>query len=130
MSSDWVDPVVDGIRGTTDLETAIAALDQANEQGLMSQTTYVGTLFILGRVSADRSGQDLASDRLINALMRFANEDQYVQVFEAVFAEGAQHVRQHPGFAELVERVGLVDYWQTRGWPPTCSWNGSEAVCQ
>lgn len=130
MSSDWVDPVVDGVRGTTGIETAIAALDQANERGLMSQTTYVGTLFILGRVSADRSAQDLASDRLINALMRFVNQDQYVQVFEAVFAEGAQHVRQHARFAELVERAGLVEYWQTRGWPPACSWNGSEAVCQ
>ncbi|MCZ6619839.1 MAG: winged helix-turn-helix domain-containing protein [Gammaproteobacteria bacterium] len=130
MPWDWVEPVVDGIRGTADLETAIAALDQAYERGLMSQTTYVGALVVLGRAGKDRPARDLASDRLVATLMRFADQGRYVQAFEAVFAEGAEAVRQHPKFAELVERVGLVDYWQTWGWPSACRWNGSEAVCR
>ncbi|PHR52612.1 MAG: hypothetical protein COA47_17700, partial [Robiginitomaculum sp.] len=34
--------------------------------------------------------------------------------------EISRKVRQHPGFPGFAKRNGLLDYWQTYGWPDKC----------
>jgi hypothetical protein len=43
--------------------------------------------------------------------------------------EGAP-VRRSPRFAELAERIGIVDYWKQYGYPDGCSaGQGTAIVC-
>jgi TolB-like protein len=41
-----------------------------------------------------------------------------------------QRFRQHPVFPVLLQRYGLVDYWDEFGWPETCSRAGDEITCR
>lgn len=38
-------------------------------------------------------------------------------------------VRKHPGFRELMEESGLVDYWRKHGWPEVCQPEGDTFNC-
>ena len=37
--------------------------------------------------------------------------------------------RRLPGFAELVQKLGLVDYWKQYGWPDDCRPVGDGLQC-
>jgi len=39
-------------------------------------------------------------------------------------------VRRDPRFRTLVQRVGLLDYWRTHGWPDACRPEGDTFSCQ
>ncbi len=39
-------------------------------------------------------------------------------------------LRQHPGFTQLVETSGLIQYWDEFGWPPQCSREGETITCR
>ena len=38
--------------------------------------------------------------------------------------------RQDPRFAELVTKLGLVDYWHENGWPDACQPAGDSLICE
>ena len=38
--------------------------------------------------------------------------------------------RQDPRFAELVTKLGLVDYWREHGWPDVCQPAGDSLICE
>ena len=38
--------------------------------------------------------------------------------------------RQDPRFAELVTKLGLVDYWRENGWPDACQPAGDSLICK
>ena len=42
----------------------------------------------------------------------------------------AAPLRRHPAFAELLQRFGLVDYWDEYGWPEFCSRDGEQITCR
>lgn len=42
----------------------------------------------------------------------------------------AQPLREHPTFAALLQRHGLVDYWDKHGWPEQCSRQGETITCR
>ncbi|HSE11008.1 MAG TPA: hypothetical protein VLB69_00110, partial [Rudaea sp.] len=38
-------------------------------------------------------------------------------------------LRADPRFSDMLQRTGIVDYWNSRGWPPQCRRDGARAVC-
>jgi hypothetical protein len=38
-------------------------------------------------------------------------------------------LRRLPGFSQLVEKLGLVDYWKQYGWPDDCRPVGEAIQC-
>lgn len=42
---------------------------------------------------------------------------------------GGTRFREDPRFAELAERLGLVEYWRERGWPDFCEPVGDGVAC-
>jgi serine/threonine-protein kinase len=45
-----------------------------------------------------------------------------------LWIEKARPVRQHPDFAALVSKAGLIDYWRARGWPDNCRADGDDGL--
>ncbi len=38
-------------------------------------------------------------------------------------------IRKDPRFVPLMEKAGLIDYWDADGWPPHCSREAADIVC-
>jgi hypothetical protein len=39
-------------------------------------------------------------------------------------------LRHDPKFQKLLHRTRIIDYWNTRGWPPQCKPDGDGARCE
>ena len=39
-------------------------------------------------------------------------------------------LRRTPGFAAVMERIGLADYWRANGMPDLCEQRSGEIVCR
>jgi hypothetical protein len=47
-----------------------------------------------------------------------------------LWEDGMVTFRQDPRFADLVTRLGLVDYWRENGWPDACRPMGDSLGCE
>ena len=50
------------------------------------------------------------------------------EVFEMdlLFIPEVEQLREHPDFGELLDALGITEYWRARG----CTWTGKSAVCE
>ena len=46
-----------------------------------------------------------------------------------IWVPDVRALRQHPRFGELLEKDGLVQYWDKYGWPVQCSRDGEQITC-
>ena len=49
--------------------------------------------------------------------------------FEWLWSPEARGLREQPGFEALLEKAGLIKYWQQYGWPEHCQSLDSGVSC-
>ena len=61
----------------------------------------------------------------MNVAMSLAGADEFFEM-DVLFLKELQPVREHPDFAILVERLGILDYWNARN----CEWEDDRVRCR
>lgn len=115
VSLAWIDPVFAAFesRSKSKISAALQALDQALADGDLGSAAEVTARTMLG----DIEGAMSVARRLEEPGEFFEMDLLYIPEFQAL--------RDHPDFLPLLERLGVVDYWEQAG----CTFDGSTARC-
>lgn len=116
--SDWLDPFIGFLRGEGPRDTAVAALERAEEERDVSRRYAFGAWLMLGE-----------DDRALQGALELARDPTEFSV-EFVFSREARGLRQHPRFGELVSALGLDAYWDVAGWPAGCRRQAGRVLCE
>jgi TolB-like protein len=116
-ANEWIDPFLAAVGNPTLRPAAIAAVARATEQHSISLKYQYGTWLYLGE-----------ADRAMDVAMRLVDEPTEFEV-EFLFARESAPLRRHPGFGELITRIGLDRYWDRYGWPDLCARKGDQIEC-
>jgi hypothetical protein len=113
---DWLDPWIAHLQGVGPATAAVTALNEAYESGLDSRL-YVGALYFIDDANAQFEGieQVLGAKRPLD--------------HEVWFVEEGRVLRGDPRFPALLERLAIIDYWDTHGWPAGCQRVGDLIQC-
>ncbi len=109
----WVDPVFAGFADSRREQAALQALDVASQNGTI---TPAAEFFARARLG-DVDGAMLIARRLEGAGELFEMDLLYIPEI--------QPLRDHADFMPLLERLGVVEYWQQAN----CRWDGQKANC-
>jgi DNA-binding winged helix-turn-helix (wHTH) protein/TolB-like protein len=110
----WIDPVFAALDDETQRDAALAAVDAAATQDGISRQIEVIVRVVLG---------DL--DGAMNVARLLQSEGEVFEM-DLLFIPEVQPLREHPGFGELLDALGITEYWRARG----CTWTGAGAVCE
>jgi len=115
---DWIAPWLDYMRGEGPAAPALDALGAAYDSGALSELRYVGALYYLGDADAlfDAIDGVLAAGRPLDTEIWFVQEGRVLQ--------------GDPRFPALLQRIGIIDYWDAHGWPPGCQRDGDLIRCE
>ncbi len=113
----WAAPVVGFLAGTVDREAALGAVRTGVESGDID----TGTWFV---IYAYMGEHDLAFERL-----EYLLADGPFGWWGQVWFPAMSGLRADPRFIELMDKYGLVDFWDEFGWPDRCARQGSRAQC-
>ena len=109
----WVEPVYEALADAGKGDAALAAVNQAWEEQLIIPDIVLIVRTFLG---------DLDGAMEIAALLEGEGE---AFSTEMIFIPELAPLRKHPGFMPLVDRIGIVAYWNELG----CSWDGDRVHC-
>ena len=109
----WVDPVFNGFRDPSLRNDALLEVDRAVADGTLGAAAEITSRVLLGDVEG---AMDIA-ERL--------PEPGEVFEMDLLYSPEFRELRKHPGFMPLLERLGVVRYWEQAD----CSFDGSKAVC-
>ena len=112
-STDWISPVFAAFADRSLRGSALQALNKASSDGTLAPEAEVTARAILG----DIDGAMTVARRL--------EEPGEIFAMDLLFTPEFQTLRKHPEFMPLLERLGVVDYWQETG----CSFDGQKATC-
>ena len=112
-SEDWIDPVFAALEDETYRAAAVAAVDEAASQNGINRQFE----FIVRTVLGDLDGA--------MRVARLLQSEGEVFEMDLLFIPEVKPLREHPGFAELLDALGITEYWRARG----CTWTGAGAVC-
>lgn len=107
----WVAPVFEGFRDPSKAEAGLRALDDAED--VLANEVLVTARTVLGDV-----------DGAMAIATELEKPGESFQM-DLLFTPELQPLREHPGFMPLLERLGIVAYWQQAG----CTFDGHKAVC-
>lgn len=110
---DWVDPVFDAFADPSRTADALSALDQAAAQDELGLQAEVTVRIILG----DIDGALRVADVLVEPGQAFETELLFLPEFLPL--------RERPEFLELMETLGVTEYWAQNG----CVWENPVVVC-
>lgn len=113
VRSNWIAPVFSGFRDPELREDALRAVAEASADDTLSPAAEVTTRVILG----DIDGAMAIANRLVEPGEIFAMDLLFTPEFRAL--------REHRDFIPLLERLGVVDYWDVAG----CSFDGDKVNC-
>ncbi|NNF17844.1 MAG: hypothetical protein HKN70_13960 [Gammaproteobacteria bacterium] len=102
--STWVEPVVDAIADTTKVDQACRVLHAAHEADTITTGMAIMQFILLQQA---RPAFDLAETQL----------EDHSLIHLWFFLPEAAPLRKHPRFGQLIERMGIREYWQRAGWP-------------
>ena len=112
----WVEPVFDALADLADVskrDAALAAIDKAWTDQLVIPDIVLIARSLLG---------DLDGAMEIARLLESEGE---AFSTELIFIPEIAALRKHPGFMPLLERLGIVAYWDELG----CTWDGDRVHC-
>ena len=112
-SSEWVDPVFAAMRDPSRREAALAAIESEGSSGQLDPRIDL----VLRTVFGDVDG----AMRTANSL---AQPDATYEL-DVLFLPELLQLRQHPGFPQLMQKLGIQSYWQDKG----CVWLDDSISC-
>ncbi len=115
--TDWVDPVFEGLMRSSDEESlaeTFASISAAATSGALPTNIELTLWALLGQ-----------GDDAMEAAWAFLKEPgDYFEV-EIIYLDEFRVLREHEEFPELLEALGLTEYWNSIG----CHWDGSRVIC-
>ncbi len=112
-SEAWIDPVFAALDDAAYRADAQAAVDAAVSQDGISRQIE----FIVRTVLGDLDGA-------MNVARLLETEGEVFEM-DLLFIPQVEPLREHPDFGNLLDALGITDYWRERG----CTWTGAGAVC-
>lgn len=113
LDSTWIDPVFLGLQNESERQQSIDIVAQISSQSGLPETVEMTLWTLFGEI--DRA-MDVAHRALAN---RGALE------LEVIYIDEFAAFRQHPGFADFVDAIGLNEYWDNAG----CRWIDDRISC-
>jgi Tfp pilus assembly protein PilF len=114
--SGHLEPVYAAIADRARLPEALAVLASAPEAVARTEGFFYYEYAILGETDA--------------ALAALAHVDGTTDTTMIVWLPELAALRQAPGFAAAMQRIGLVDHWLANGMPDLCEQRSGEIVCR
>jgi len=111
--TEWVEPVFAAIADDSGREAAFAALDAASQRSDVDPRLEISARTILGDV-----------DGAMRVAEVIAQPDNFFE-FDFLFLPELRPLRQHPGFLDLMQELGVKDYWDENG----CVWMNDRVNC-
>ncbi len=112
-ADDWVGPVFDAFQDPSRADAALAALDQAAAKDELGLQVEVTVRIILG----DVDGALRVARYLVEPGQAFETELLFLPEF--------MPLRERPEFLELMQMLGVTDYWDQTG----CAWENLTVQC-
>ena len=109
----WIDPVFAAMQDPSMRDAALVAIDEAVTDQQVDPRLVIVARTMLGDVDGAMA--------LANSLA----ESGGIFEMEILFLPELQPFRQHPGFAGLMDKLGVQDYWDEN----QCSWQDDEVSC-
>ncbi len=116
QTPEWVDPVFEGFMNPAEAESmagTIASISAAASSGAIPTNIELTLWAFLGQ-----------GDKAMQAAWTLKESGDYFEV-EIIFLDEFRVLREHPEFPELLNSLGLTDYWHSIG----CQWDGSRVIC-
>lgn len=113
LSDAWIDTVFSAFQLPTRSGPALQALDRASSEGGLEPEVEITARTILG---------DLDGAMRIARLLEAPGERFEMDI---LYTPELQPLRDHPDFLPLLERLGVVAYWEQAG----CTFDGWKTVC-
>jgi len=113
IDTSWVDPVFYELGMNPSSESLVAVLEDYSGRGAMQPFVLVTFWALAGQ-----------ADRAMEMAWRLVDDPSYFD-FELVYLKEFQILRQHEEFPELLDELGLTDYWHGVG----CRWENDEVIC-
>lgn len=112
-SANWVEPLLSALRDSTKAAAALQLLDEVEAAGqLPPQVSFVARA-MLG---------DIDGAMRVARLLEDPGE---IFEMDLLFIPELQEFRQHPEFMPLLDRLDVIDYWQSKG----CTWKDDRVWC-
>jgi len=113
VPGDWIGPVFAAFADPSQREPGLAAINDAAAAGILAPEVEVVTRTLLG---------DLDGAMEIARLLELPGE---AFEMDLLFIPEMAPLRTHPDFLPLLERLGIVAYWEHAG----CDWDGNSVSC-
>jgi len=118
IPGEWADVVIPVIYDPSLAEEAALELDAWHAEGKIRTAQYWSFLPYVQRYDQFvEMSFDLYDQKMLNP----------VGLLAAV--PGSSRIRSHPRFVELVEYVGLAEFWDKHGWPLFCTIENGKRSC-
>jgi len=113
----WVDPVFDGLAHPGDQELAEIALESIDKMIADGWPPYL-TMTLCALFEQ--------ADRAMGVAMQVAtSESGTLYELELIYLDEFKVLREHEEFPELLQALGLAEYWSSIG----CQWGNDQLVC-
>jgi len=111
--TEWVEPVFAALADGSERDAAFAALDAASQRRDLDPRLDISARTFLGDV-----------DGAMRVAEVLAQPDNFFE-FDFLFLPELRPLRQHPGFLDLMQELGVKDYWDENG----CVWMNDRVNC-
>ena len=122
LDDSWVNAVIDGLAYADDpqrLAMAKSTIDSLSADKILP--AYV--TMTLWALFADRI--DDSSDRIMEIALQEVAEQGHIYELEIIFVDEFRELREHEQFPQLLQALGLSDYWSSIG----CRWYADQVLC-
>jgi len=116
QSTRWVEPFFNALTDIDDPAKAQAAIEALDEAAVMRPLSPFIDFAVRGMLG-DRNGA--------MQVAKLLEQDGEAFEMDLLFIPELSHFRQHPDFMPLLGRLGITDYWLSRG----CVWDGDKVNC-
>nr|CAM58096.1 hypothetical protein [uncultured marine microorganism] len=116
QATEWVDPVFDGMMSSSDserLDSTVASISAAAAGGALPTNIEITLWALLGQ-----------SEKAMEAAWALSEMGEFYEV-DMIYLNEFRVLREHEDFPELLEALGLTEYWNSIG----CHWDGSRVIC-
>jgi hypothetical protein len=111
----WVDPVFDGLAHPSNQEMLDIAFETIGKMTAAGVPPYITmTLWALFE----------QADRAMEVAMQVAESGTLYEI-EIIYLDEFKQLREHERFPELLQALGLTDYWSDIG----CRWTNDRVLC-